>query len=292
MSGSRPPAKRYSLLSHARVLALAEDSPSIIRVRNLQVTLRGPKDAWGRAGKSQPALVSVEVRMRNSFGLSSEMDQVQADTVHYGLLAKGVLRIMEETNHSESLGSSVGTIWASFTGHADLKGSVPSGDPFLNIRQVEYLRVAIKVTKASLLGEGVSLSCAAAFADGVPTAVASSLEIHGLRIPTLVGVNANERTAKQIVLAHLRVEDFTDLKEDLHVDLEAVVTRVISESSFETLEALAQVVIAKLKKKHSDLVSEKRVSGEWLFGIELQKPIAVPFAEAACVELRGRAKVL
>lgn len=66
--------------------------------------------------------------------------------------------------------------------------------------------------------------------------------------------------------------------------------QVISESDFETLEALAQLVLKKLREKHGQLVAEEKVRGELLFGIELQKPIAVPFAEAACVELRGRTK--
>lgn len=67
----------------------------------------------------------------------------------------------------------------------------------------------------------------------------------------------------------------------------------ISESSFETLEALAKFVLEKLKARYAEAWKEKVVNkgtGPWLFGIELQKPIAVPFAEAACVELRASAE--
>ena len=206
----------------------------------MQVTLKGPKDAWGRAGKLQPALVNVEVRMREPFGESSETDEVKSDTVHYGLLSKEVMKIVEENNQAESLGSAVGAIWATFTGFADIQGMVnftdDKGPSFLNIKDVAYLRVSITMTKASLLGEGVSVSYAAAFdkedEKGRPAAVAKSLSIHGLRVPTLVGVNANERTARQIVLSNLQVEEILDLHEDLHMVLEAVVVDVSEQLFF------------------------------------------------------------
>lgn len=62
----------------------------------------------------------------------------------------------------------------------------------------------------------------------------------------------------------------------------------MNESSFETLEALAQAILEELKRKHGEAWRALDGGVSWAFGVELKKPIAVPFAEAACVELRGR----
>jgi hypothetical protein len=51
--------------------------------------------------------------------------------------------------------------------------------------------------------------------------------------------------------------------------------------------------LEKLKAKYAESWKENvdaTESGPWLFGIELQKPIAVPFAEAPCVELKASAE--
>lgn len=56
-------------------------------------------------------------------------------------------------------------------------------------------------------------------------------------------------------------------------------------SSYETLEALAHEILTKLKALHA----RKWAGGKpWTFKIGLEKPIAVPYAEAAFVELRMR----
>jgi dihydroneopterin aldolase len=197
-------------------------------------------DAWGRTGKQQPALVSVEVRMREPFGESSEKDEVAGDTVHYGLLAKGIMAKIQETEEQECLMGYMITLWRKLVGYVDLSCVMQflgdAGEALLKKEQVAYVRVSIKMTKASLLGEGVSMDWAAAFLEDTTArgmeAAASSMKVHGLRIPTLVGVNANERTAKQIVLANVWVEKLLGVSEDFHPDFEAVVTQVCFLSHF------------------------------------------------------------
>ena len=64
---------------------------AVVRVRNLQYTIKGPQDAWGRPGRPQPVLVSAEVSLYQPFKSSSSKDVVASDTVHYGLLSKSIL---------------------------------------------------------------------------------------------------------------------------------------------------------------------------------------------------------
>ncbi|KAH8170154.1 dihydroneopterin aldolase domain-containing protein [Sarocladium implicatum] len=295
-TGASPPA----LLTHSRVLSFADDSPSIIRVRDLKLTLTGPKDAWGRLGKPQPALVSVEVRLRKPFEASSARDEVAGDTVHYGLLAKGVMGFLGGLQGGTSLVRTTGALWQHLTGMPGVGASDSTpAKAFLSMQSVAYLRVAIKLPKASLLGEGVTYSQAAVFGeleDGVigETGVARSVRIEGLRVPTLVGVNANEREARQVVVANVDVQEMGGGLEDPYCELERVVVNDMSESSFQTLEALAQSMISALKTKYAEASWQADHPGEgdggrgWNLGIELEKPIAVPFADAACVELRER----
>jgi hypothetical protein len=93
---------------------------------------------------------------------------------------------------------------------------------------VRVLTVTVGLPKASLLGEGVSVTASAVFDEagrGVMEARAMALEVKGLRVPTLVGVNANERLARQFVVVTVTVEGLTT-KEDIYTEIEAEVVRV------------------------------------------------------------------
>lgn len=221
------------LLTNSKLLSLADDSPSIIRVRDLKLTLTGPKDAWGRVGKPQPALVSVEVRLRLPFAASSARDEVAGDTVHYGLLAKGVMGFLGGLEGGLSLVKTTSALWQHLTGLSGgpLPPTSSTAKAFLSMDSVAYLRVSIKLSKASLLGEGVVFSQAAVFdqEEGGHVGVVSSarsLRIEGLRVPTLVGVNANEREARQVVVANVDVQQMGGGLEDPYCDIERVVVNV------------------------------------------------------------------
>lgn len=209
-----------------------------VQVRNLQCSLTGPCDAWSRQGRPQPALISVEVWLREPFETSSATDAVTADTVHYGLLAKavnGTLKRLERAGAEDPvaqpaspscLSDCLGAVWEDLV---DGTGDTP---PFLNTTTISYLRVSIQLTKASLAGDGPTLTWAASFQrDGKLSLHARSLAIHGIRIPILIGVNANERMAKQRVIAHLDIEPMEQWA-DSHCEIESVLVEV-SEYFFE-----------------------------------------------------------
>jgi hypothetical protein len=58
----------------------------------------------------------------------------------------------------------------------------------------------------------------------------------------------------------------------------------MSESSFETLEAFAALLTTEMTRHLRAKHKVPRGSPGWHINISLEKPIAVPFADAACVE--------
>ncbi|KAJ4297177.1 hypothetical protein N0V88_004095 [Collariella sp. IMI 366227] len=109
----------------------------------------------------------------------------------------------------------------------------------------------------------------------------AGLEVERLRVPTLIGVNDNERLRKQFVLATVTVEGF-DREDDVYTEIEDVVVKAMEESSFETLEALgarlAETALAV--PQHQD---------SWQVCIRMEKPTAVPLADCPIVEVRMKA---
>ncbi|KAF7551457.1 hypothetical protein G7046_g7721 [Stylonectria norvegica] len=304
----RPPSQDPDVRPHFQtawqVQHAAGEPAAVIRVRNLQATIQGPHDAWGRPGRPQPVLISAEVTLSQPFGDSSSADAVAPDTVHYGLLSKailGALKRLEEKaeagNHTPaSLLVVLDTVWEGLTGLSVRSYTFRSeSSAFLNVSAIKHLLVTVDLPKASLLGSSVSFTASAAFGDtsgrkfGTQVQTRSLvLNLNGLRVPTLIGVNDNERKAKQIVVANIGIEGYHFLfPDDVYSQLENSIVDVMEMSSFETLEALAaemsKQITHYLRKHRRDLISS---NSEWQIKIALEKPTAVPLADAACVELR------
>ncbi|KAK8925307.1 hypothetical protein VCV18_005734 [Metarhizium anisopliae] len=236
--------------SHSLLLATGEP-PATVRVQNIQSTIQGPSDAWGRQDRPQPISVSVAVGMAQSFGPTSTSDALASDTVHYGLLSKAVLATLARLSGAQGTSSGrqltlpaiLDTIWTDLTG-VDMSGQQPAspaqGPPFLKLASVKSLQVGLRLPKATLQGAGVCLTATAAFARGAMTARGIKLALCDLRIPILIGT------------------------------IEAL------------LADMAVRITAHLVRNHTP-----PADGEgWQLGIAVEKPIAVVFADAPCVELR------
>ncbi|KAI0385811.1 Dihydroneopterin aldolase-domain-containing protein [Hypomontagnella monticulosa] len=193
-------------------------------------------------------------------------------------------------------------LWAQMTGRV-VDGSrvaLPLDQvPFLDATRLRSLSLTVGLPKASLLGAGVSLTTVASFRgdelkDGDDDdkdsknplrSYSRSLKIQGLHVPTLVGVNSNERKAKQMIVAEIEIDRF-DVAEDIHSDLEKLVVDTMEATSFQTLEALASHVANKI-------LSDFRIGDDpapmkdrgWQVRVCLEKPIAVPFAECPSIEV-------
>ncbi|KAL7902182.1 hypothetical protein HDV63DRAFT_9524 [Trichoderma sp. SZMC 28014] len=296
-----------------RVRFLAGQPPAKVRVRNLQTSIKGPSDAWNRKGKQQPISVSASVMLKEAFDTSSSADKVAGDTVHYGLLSKAILASLQgkgphhlankeksgdaaSTNGFSSLRDVVNTIWEDLTSQdANGKSKVTEEEEeedqqvksFLKASTIRCFELTAHLPKASLLGSGVSLTRIALFGrDGEsrPQPRGMSLKIHDLRVPTLIGVNENERKAKQVVVATIEIDKF-NIDDDVFTMIEAETVEVMSQSSFETLEALANTLAFRLASYlHSSQAGSMNRKG-WPIKIALEKPIAIVLADAACVQL-------
>lgn len=219
------------LVTTHHLQSLTPSPTSLVRVKNLSTTIRGPHDAWARPGRPQPVLVSAEVSFTGAFGLSSEKDSVAGDTVHYGLLSKEILVVLEKIGAraaqgggAASLDEIMGYIWEHLTGRSHT-GVCSAPEPFLSMKAVRQLTVSIMLPKASLLGNGVSLTASAVFESSAVKARSLALDLVELRVPTLVGVNPNEREAKQVVVANVGIERYADAKDEW-VGLEKAVVQV------------------------------------------------------------------
>lgn len=239
-----------------RVRFLAGQPPAVVRVRNLQTSIQGPSDAWNRKGRPQPLSVSASVMLKEAFDTSSTADKVEADTVHYGLLSKAIAASLEgqsqqqkrrdaeesgktaSTSQFSSLRDVVNTIWEDLTGQdGDGRSKATDEEPeiqtsFLKASTIRCFELTVNLPKASLLGGGVSLTRIALFGrDGEsrPQPRGMSLKIHDLRVPTLIGVNDNERKAKQVVVASIEIDKF-NIEEDVFTMIEAEAVEVSSKT--------------------------------------------------------------
>ncbi|KAI0506118.1 Dihydroneopterin aldolase-domain-containing protein [Xylaria bambusicola] len=309
-----PPAP---LVSTWKVRTDAGEASAIVRVRNLQSVMAAGRDAWGREAKPQPVLLSSEVSFARPFSTASADDSVNAETVHYGNLSKTLLGGIElfsspptkkkglvATHRQESPATPrtadvFELLWVQMTGRV-VDGSrvaLPLDQvPFLDAAKLRSLSLTIHLPKASLLGDGVSLTTTTCFVDAdeltdekkknPQRSYARSLRLHSLRVPTLIGVNPNEREAKQMVVVDVEIDCF-DVLDDIHTELEGLVVATLEASSFETLEALGTHVADKILDEFRIQGSPQRMRERgWQIKVCLEKPIAVPFADCPAVEVR------
>ncbi|KAI0908890.1 Dihydroneopterin aldolase-domain-containing protein [Ustulina deusta] len=318
-SAEPDPDPAAPLVSTWQVGADAGEPQAIVRVRNLQSVMAAGRDAWGRAARPQPVLLSSEVSFARPFETASAHDAVNAETVHYGNLSKTLLSGMALFSPSSPSSPAATTttttrgakeedgprtadvfeiLWVQMTGRV-VDGSrvalPPDQVPFLDATKLRSLSLTLRLPKASLLGDGVSLATTACFADAAADSprkrnplrsYARRLRLHGLRVPTLVGVNPNERAARQMVVVDVEIDRF-DAREDIHAELEGVVVATLESSSFETLEALGTHVANQILDEFriGDSPQRMRERG-WQVRVCLEKPIAVPFADCPSVEVR------
>ncbi|EFX01713.1 serine/threonine-protein kinase psk1 [Grosmannia clavigera kw1407] len=277
----------------------AGEPVAVVRVRNVQTSLpatttaASAHDAWARAGRGQPLLVSAEVGLSAPFPEASADDRVADDTVHYGILSKAILRSVEALSGKDASGqdsvdgpsSSSGlygvldAIWTDLTGFrldGQQSAKETSKKPVLDMSRVQLLAVSLHLPKASLVGDGVSLT---ATATPKTSRTAIALRLHRLRVPTLIGVHPHERQAKQAVVADVIVDRYGE-QVDGYATLEALVVKILDTSEYETLEALATHIAKNV------LASKNASSAGWQVHVALEKPIAVPFADAPVVEVR------
>lgn len=223
-----------------------------ISVRNLQATIKIGRDAWGREGKVQPVLISATVSLRKPFEYASVHDTVSSSTVHYGILSKAILEAVQEFHDNRGVStkegrpSTVKALMDHIAGHLasySLDGA-PNDNPLalknhtqlLDRGLVNSLDINITLPKALLSSTTGVSRCGTIVFDvkfldskfdtkRIEDSYAMSLVLHDLRISTLIGVNSNERLAKQLVIANIEIDKWIT-ERDLYNELEELVFKV------------------------------------------------------------------
>ncbi|KAK1782073.1 Dihydroneopterin aldolase-domain-containing protein [Copromyces sp. CBS 386.78] len=298
-----------TFVSDFHVRSQAGEPCAAVSVRNLSTNLYAASDAWGRkcTAAPQPCLISAQVHFKQPFGTAAANDQLGADTVHYGNLSKAILERMkrftvprgEQQQQSSGTGTGTGSdsttftlayvihdLWVGLTGWAHFGSVKEEEKPFLDLSTVKFLSLTVTLPKASLLGDGVSMTCSQFFKNGPgdkmrENPISASLKIHNLKVPTLVGVNPHERRAKQFVTTSVNVERYFRM-DDYYAELERVVVKALEESSYETLEALGAHLADKILEP-----DHKKDHTKWQVHIRMEKPTAVPLADCPIVEVRA-----
>ncbi|KAF7906060.1 hypothetical protein EAF00_000339 [Botryotinia globosa] len=251
----------YSLTSPAWMssweLSKAREAPvAIISVKDLQLQVVAGADGWTgdwvrtTPCPQQPALVSVSLALRRPFKKAYEDDDIAGDTIHYGLIKIAIMDAIR-AYHARGINpdfpsplsmKSIGIFIVSVL----IRRSIAVG------RNVNWSSVTIMLPKATLRGAGASLTRQMIFKEpsleeqeaGDLRSIGHigesvTLRLHDLTVPTIIGLLPKERTMKQDVVANIEIDRWTG-QGDLHWDIHQIVVKTIEESSFQTLEALAE----------------------------------------------------
>ncbi|KAJ4310923.1 hypothetical protein N0V94_008193 [Neodidymelliopsis sp. IMI 364377] len=236
-----------------------------IIVQNLAVTVNAGTDVWGRK-KKQRALITVTVTLGNNFSSASSTDTVDESTIHYGTLSKAIqARIQDDSLNwmsTADLSISIAGIVRTAAGSAPI---------FAIETDVCYL-------KGSMFGDGAGHRTSIITQSGVYSNV---LYLQNVRIPCLIGVNSNERLQKQPVVVNLWVDCVPASRVDDYAALETALVQIVSATSYETLESLLAFVVQELRLK---FFIKDEDQGAWI-RLRMEKPMAVPFADAPAVEV-------
>ncbi|RAL62398.1 hypothetical protein DID88_004964 [Monilinia fructigena] len=228
-----------------------EEPVAIIEVKDLQLSARVGADAWGwdwdiENCPTQPILVSMSLSLRQPFKTASEKDDLTDDTIHYGRLRSGIIEAVKNYNSSDPKFDSPmhfcpGIVIMHIAEYFSQIAKLTTG------KHINWSSYKIMLPKSCLLGAGMSLTVETLYNE--PTSknkvgawgASCVLRVHDLTVPTIIGMLDKERLAKQNVVANVEIDRYQSIG-DLHWDVQKMITKTIEESSFQTLEALAEEI--------------------------------------------------
>ncbi|KAF1831284.1 hypothetical protein BDW02DRAFT_572204 [Decorospora gaudefroyi] len=236
-----------------------------IMVQNLDVVVNAGKDVWGRP-KRQRAFISVTLTLGKQFTSASSTDSVDSSTVHYGTLSKAIQAHFQRDDLAW-----MSTAELSLAVSQCVRNVAGSTDIYAIETNVCYL-------KGSMFGEGAGHVTSSIEKSGTRSSV---MYLRNVRIPSLIGVNSNERLQKQPVDVNIWVDNMAESRIDDYPQLEKLLFDLISEATFQTIESLLAWLIDELRQKH---FTQEVDSNAWI-RLRVSKPQAVPFADAPAVEI-------
>ena len=263
-----------------------------IVLRSLHTKANIGLDAWDRK-RPQPVLLSVRLKMKAT--QASTTDDVN-QTFSYGTIAKKLTEVAESKEY-DSIKHLLDAI------KAIVEAEEWPGEELELRAQAPKAMLRSVGTNGTPGREGQGLGCEIKLGstesgrrkedeDEVRTNAKNVWHEHWTRfdlgafpISCIIGVNAPERKAKQLILIRLQFvsdpsnqSNFTDenLKSEGWRSLEDQVCLMVEDTKFETVEALGSHIISFLHDKYPFL---NRIR------VGLEKPSAITFAEGAGVEI-------
>ncbi|KAM0167532.1 hypothetical protein ACHAQE_000426 [Botrytis cinerea] len=239
-------------------LSKAREEPiAVIAVKDLQLQVLAGADGWNQTPCSeQPALITVFVSLRRPFKKASEDDDIAGDTIHYGLIKIAIIDAVKAYHLNSAAPDfptelSMKSICVSIISHLTNRNIVAG-------KKINWSAVRIMLPKSSLRGAGASLTAQMIYKEpsledqeagdsrrlGL-TGESCTLRLHDLIVPTIIGLLPKERTMKQNVVANIEIDRWIS-GGDLHWEMQQIAVKTIEESSFQTLEALAEHIITNI----------------------------------------------
>ncbi|KAB8302884.1 hypothetical protein EYC80_006209 [Monilinia laxa] len=228
-----------------------EEPVAIIEVKDLRLSARVGADAWGWDWDidncpTQPILVSMSLSLRQPFKTASEKDDLTDDTIHYGRLRSGIIEAVKNYNSSDPKFNSPmhfcpGIIIMYIAEYFSQIAKLTTG------KHINWSSYKLMLPKSCLLGAGMSLTVETLYNEPSPKnkvgawGASCVLRVHDLTVPTIIGMLDKERLVKQNVVANVEIDRYQSVG-DLHWDVQNMITKTIEESSFQTLEALAEEI--------------------------------------------------
>lgn len=270
-----------------------DDSHDYIYLRNLHLSAVIGTDAWDRAGKPQPVILSL--RLQREISQAAASDNID-DTVSYGQICKDVTSFLTMRDEYADIYDFTEDMYV-------LALRKKWGGTLLQMRTV--------LPKGSLRAEGgIGLEAAVEMIGEKWSFVEGSEKflVNELKIACIIGVNAHERWTKQIVAVNLQItedrsrtshvpgnhrEHWRGLINDvihvspLHITHHTLNTplqtnylfpQTVEISSYQTLEALA-----------SDIATVS--CSRWAVSpitVSVEKPSALAFVDGAGVQITRR----
>ncbi|KAK5110572.1 hypothetical protein LTR62_005765 [Meristemomyces frigidus] len=252
-------------------------------------------DIWSKQ-KDQPVLLNLKLSLHNPFSSAASKDELDNSTIHYGHLAKNIRAASRQHQTLPGLFAAAREV----VERMGMKGSRAI---------IATSEIEVELPKASMHGDLASIALTTDYDErGQALQTEMEFRLRGVKIMTLVGVNAYERGARQPVVANLGITVASTLGDgeiDALLGVEGRVVRVrvhpfhsltpfldrvtgltedlrqiIQDTEFETLESLADYTVKTLQ---SEMLSEQFPGSR--VGLRLEKPRAIAFADAPAVEV-------
>ncbi|KAK3691968.1 hypothetical protein LTR37_018328 [Vermiconidia calcicola] len=245
-------------------------SASTVQIKRLQLPSGILLDNIFGKPQEQPAYVTLTLHLRTSFQTAADKDALDESTIHYGQLAKGIRKHCTGVQARLEILKRTISVIRQMAEKADGTSRLTSATFCLHL------------PKSSLYGDGWDWIIIMHFSEaGEPTSMELTTRVEGMRFMALIGVNDYERTSRQPLVAKLVIKaNAVDVMEHIEFDkIERRLGAVFEDSSFETLEALAEHAVSEIEHEYARRTYAPTIT------LRLEKPKAIAFADAAVVEV-------